>query len=605
MFRYIALLWNVESARSKASAEVLISRISALAPRWELVLREPGLYALVADRSEHLATRRLSGGRGVVLGEMFRSLAVLNRGELNAEEPVGDWDFGESETKAVLESEGRFLVSHYWGNYVALLSDVRTGARLIFKGPCGTMPCHFVQHEDVQLVFSSLGDCRELGMRFRLSWEFVRARIASGSREVREPSLVGVSTVYRGECIRFNRQGFVESRTIYWQPRFSESDLDDPEAARRALHATVHNCVRFMAARHPSVLAQVSGGLDSSIVLGALSAMPGRPKITCYTFFMPDSVCDERRWARQAAERGGFQHVEVALEPRKLIYRDMPALAASTEPGSYFSHWQKGPVERELATRYGASTVFTGEGGDSAFCATSFVFSVDHCLRRFGLGFRTFGIAARVATRRDRTVWNVLGNALRREMFGDSAAEGARSVEYYSRLVSPELRRSGSRMPAPVAGSTMNFETLLRMGPLAFVPSFYDLSTSHHDAAPDAASPLCAQPVVELCARIPVDVHFDGSLIRGLARKAFSRDVPQPILRRQWKDRPLLQLGEVIQRNLKFIREHLLEGRLAKERILDRGALERALGSSPSNSSAINSEIVSHLDLELWIRDSS
>jgi len=149
----------------------------------------------------------------------------------------------------------------------------------------------------------------------------------------------------------------------------------------------------------------------------------------------------------------------------------------------------------------------------------------------------------------------------------------------------------------------VNLETLLRMGPLAFAPTFYDASASHHDPAPYAAAPLCAQPVVELCARIPVDVHFADGRNRGLARRAFAAEVPEPILRRQWKDRPLLQLGEVIALNLPFIREHLLEGRLVKERILNPAAVEQALSGGPTRSGAIGSEILNHLDLELWIRD--
>jgi hypothetical protein len=204
-------------------------------------------------------------------------------------------------------------------------------------------------------------------------------------------------------------------------------------------------------------------------------------------------------------------------------------------------------------------------------------------------------MAAKVAMRRDRTVWNVLGKALARQVAGDSAADGKRSLEAFRRLVSSDVRESAS----------MNLETLLRMGSLAFAPSFYDASTSHHDAAPTVASPLCAQPVVELCGRIPVDVHFDGGRIRGLARRAFAEEVPEPILRRQWKDRPLLQLGEVIALNLPFIREQLLGGRLVKERILNRAAVEQALRLGPSSSSAIGSEILSHLDIELWIRDSA
>jgi hypothetical protein len=38
---------------------------------------------------------------------------------------------------------------------------------------------------------------------------------------------------------------------------------------------------------------------------------------------------------------------------------------------------------------------------------------------------------------------------------------------------------------------------------------------------------------------------------------------------------------------------------------LDRAAVELALRSGPTRSTAIIAEIFSHLDLELWIRDSS
>jgi asparagine synthase (glutamine-hydrolysing) len=153
------------------------------------------------------------------------------------------------------------------------------------------------------------------------------------------------------------------------------------------------------------------------------------------------------------------------------------------------------------------------------------------------------------------------------------------------------------------ASGPITQESLLRLGTLAFVPEFYDLSTSHHDQAPYAASPLCAQPVFEIGMRIPVDVHFDAGRSRGLARRAFVNEVPEPILRRQWKDRPLSQVGGVIQRNLSFIRETLLEGSLMRERILDRAAVELALQNAPTISAVLGGEILSHVDLELWSRN--
>jgi asparagine synthase (glutamine-hydrolysing) len=591
MFRYLALLWNVESAAAAAGAEGLKRRIQALTPAWKLMFTGTGVAVLAADCSRHLTAQSLYGRRGIILGEIFP-----RPNSWDSEAPAERAQFVAQETQALLETQGRILASRYWGNYVAFVLDGERGPRYLFKDPCGSLPCYFTEHGGVQLVFSCLGDCRELELRFEVNWAFVRARVANGSREVRKPSLLGVSTVYRGECVRFNREAAFESRTQYWRPDFTgTTEFADPEVAQRAVHATVVSCASSMAGGHSSVLAQVSGGLDSSIVLGVLSDLPSRPNINCYTFYVPNSVCDERRWARYAVQRLQCTQIEVPLAPEKLIYEELPALAASVEPPSYFTHWQKGPVERELAARCGATAVFTGEGGDAAFCSTSYVFAVDHCLRRHGLGLQTLRTAAQVAMRRDRTVWSVLGKALARAMAGDKDAAGERSLEPFRRLVSEDVQE-----PAGV-----NLETLLRSGTVAFAPSFYDVSTSHHCAAPYAASPLCAQPVVELCGLIPVDVHFDGGRLRGLARRAFAAEVAEPILRRQWKDRPLLQLGEVIALNLPFIREHLLEGRLVKERILSRTAVEQALREGPSGSGAIGSEILTDLDIELWIRDSA
>jgi asparagine synthase (glutamine-hydrolysing) len=589
MFRYMAVLWNAAAAQEEVAAEELARRVQALSPSWSTVMRAPGMAVLVADQSSHLSARRLFGGSGVVLGEIFPALDTEGT-------PVQGAEFDERETQAVLKSDGRILASGYWGNFVAFLLDFNSGARLVFKDACGSLPCHVARVDGVTLVFSCLGDCRELGLRFAVNGDFLRAKVVGGVCEVREESLVGVSSIRRGECARFARGGGLASRSLYCHWDFKgDSDLENPRAAARALRAAVLGSVRSMAARHPSVLAQISGGLDSSIVLGCLEAMTGRPQLLCYTLFIPDSPSDERRWARYAVQRGGYRHMELPLTPEKLIYASVPALAPCVQPQSYFTHWQKSPIERDLGSRFGATAVFTGDGGDSVFCSTSYVFAVDHCLRRHGLGFRTLETALRVARRRDRTVWNVLGKALARTILGRGRRDAARNLAPSRRLVSADVRSSSSE--------NMSLETLLRMGPLAFTSSFYNLCVSHRDAAPCVVSPLCAQPVFEVCARIPVDVHFDSGRSRGLARRAFAGELPVPIARRQWKDRPWTQAGQVIRLNLPFIREHLLEGRLMQEGILDRGAVELALGSGPSTSNALGSELLSLLDLELWIRD--
>jgi asparagine synthase (glutamine-hydrolysing) len=611
MFRYVALMWNAESPEFEARAADLERQISATAPDWCCAFKRPGICVLMGGRSAGFTAHLLCDDGGVVVGEVF-----VRRQEIDSEEAAYDAKFNRLETHQTLKSRGRSLASQFWGNFVAfIVDDGEQGgrrARHVFKDPSGTLPCYFTERRGVQLLFSCLEDCRHIGLSFPVNWAFVRARAVHGFLDSEIPALLGVATVHRGECVEFDAHGKFVSRSVYWHPsKFSDASesITDSAAAAKAMQATVRSCVHSIAGHHSSVLAQTSGGLDSSIVLALLGDAPSKPTITCYTDYAPDSVCDERRWARYACQQGGHRHIEWCRDPRDVLLRDLPSLSPSAEPASYFTHWQRGPLDRQMAAQFGATAIFTGEGGDSTLCATTYSFAADHCFRRHGLKVQTWRTALRVASRRDRTLWQVLTKAVSREVFGAGSADEHRRRSAFNRLVSAELKKemamsSGDSNIWSATGG-ISEETRQRLGTLAFPPVFYDLSASARHDVPHAVSPLCAQPVFEICARIPIDIHFDGGRSRGLARRAFADVVPAPILRRQWKDRPLPFFEEVIQRNIPFVREHLLDGALARAGILDRAAVELALKSGPTRSNTVNGEIFSHLDLELWIRDSA
>lgn len=609
MFRYVALLWDVNCADQCALALQMERKLKAASARWELKFSCAGVKVLVADASRALGVCRLHGNAGVVLGEIF-----VRQTDIESDAVSRHAVFGARETRAMLESQGRTLTCDYWGNFVAVLVDAGAEYRYVVNDPTGPLPCYLAEQGGIRIVFSCLGDCFDLGLaRFRVNWSFIRMRTVNGLFDVESEPLANISTVHRGECVRLDRQGKCTSRRSYWNPStYADSSLviGNPVIAETALRSTIRNCVHSLAAAHAGVLQQTSGGLDSSIVLGCLGDAPSRPDITCYTNYVADSVCDERRWARQAAKRRRCRHVEMSCNPAAIDFEDMPVLAPSVEPGCCFYHWQKGPLERRLAQEYGATATFTGEGGDAALCSTTYVYAVDAVLRRHGLGMRALRTAALVGARRDRTVWNVLASAVKRRWVGEGLREHRHVLSTSMQLVHRDARQAVERddhFPNPWFDSTdhVPMETLSRLGTLAFPPNFYDLSIAHGGESPVAVSPLCAQPVVEICRRIPADIHFAGGRIRGLARRAFAGEVPEPILRRQWKDRPLSLVAQVIHRNIHFIREALLEGALVRERILDRAAVELALQNVPTRSRVVSGEILQHMDLELWIRHSA
>jgi asparagine synthase (glutamine-hydrolysing) len=613
MFRYMTLLWNSESLLASTEAADLEAKILQSSPGWETAFEGRGVRVLVADCSACFGVHRLCDGAGVVLGEVYVRLKNLGGGI-----PAYDAKFNRLETWQVLKSQGRSLCNEFWGDFVAVIVDEGpesgglTGgkrSRFILKDPSGTLPCYLAQLRGVQLVFSSIEDCRNIGLKFAVNWDFVRHRAVHAFFEPEVPTLLGVSALQRGECVKVDASGKVATRSLYWHPlHFADaSDLVvDPAEAARVLRATVMSCVHSLARHHTSVLAQTSGGLDSSIVLGCLNSAPDKPDVTCYTAYADDNVCDERRWARLAAGYGNHRHVERGVNPRSIVYRDMHQLAPTIEPASYYTQWQRSLVEREIAAEFAVTGTFTGDPGDATFCATTYGYAADQSFRRHGLGRRTLEVALQVASRSDKTLWRVLGNVIRREMFGSRAADEQRRRAPVNRLVQPsvknewENRGDGSRW---LRAGQISEETRMRVGTLAFAADFYDLTASASSQTRHLISPLLMQPVMEICLRIPVDIHFDGGRSRGLARRAFADVVPAPILRRQWKDRPTLFFDEIVERNLPYIREHLFDGAMMREGVLDRAAMELALKSGPTRNGALSSEILTHLDTELWIRD--
>jgi asparagine synthase (glutamine-hydrolysing) len=610
MFRYVACIWK-EQGRETPAKSVLVRQmkntLQGSSSAWQTVFDSEGVLIMAADLSGAMGAHRLHNVAGVVVGAIFE-----RHQDADNESPARRAVFGERATEAVVASRGHCLTSDYWGNYVAFVLHPGDGARYIVKDPTGSLPCYFSEHSGVQLVFSCLADCREIGLRFHLNWEFLRRRVVDSLYEVESNPFAEIQRVHRGEGIRFNAEGACISRSFYWHPCTYQGAADlitVPAAAARALRATVMSCVHSLASAHASVLQQTSGGLDSSVVLGCLDAMGAEPLVTCYTDYIENAVCDERRWARYAA--GSHRHIEFGFRPGEIDLSTMPVLAPSVDPESSFEHWHRGPRERQLAAEYAASAVFSGDGGDAVFCNTSYMMSVDHCIRRYGLGSKTFRMAALVAARRDQTVWNILGQALRRHRRGTAIKEHRASMMKMSALVPRDVVDSAAdSLDAPAhfpnpwfsASSQVPLEDILRLGMLAHPPSFYDLSTSQHDPAPLPVAPLHAQPVFEVARRIPVDIHFDLGRKRGLARRAFSDVVPAPILRRQWKDRPLSQGQQVVQHNLRYIRDLLLDGHLVKARILDRDAVELALRNEVTVSRAFSDEVLQRVDLELWVR---
>jgi asparagine synthase (glutamine-hydrolysing) len=607
MLRYLGIVWNDANPQQRETAQLIGSRLQKLYPAWHRDLSAPGMQVFCSGTAGELSRiHRLPGNAGVVIGTVFARNRDLLSNEANA--PLS---LGPTETAEILRSEGRWLIEHGWGDYVAFGHNAADQKKWVLKDPIGYLPCFRTVFRDVTIVFSRIGDCLDLQLqRFTVNDAFLHAHMVAGSSLHELPPLKEVLAVRRGECIEFKRgNGPYGTRKLYWEPlKFTQSDqlLEEPEHAARAMRSTVQAAISSWVKVHPSLLLRLSGGLDSSIVAGCLGNAPGKERFVAYTYFTPNGRSDERPWARMAVQQSGCEHVEYPISPSQMDLTMALSMEPSPEPSPLLSFLQRTTVEQTLATNSGATAVFNGDGGDSGFCSDSIAYAVPEYLQNHGLRPGAFRLASQVALLTERSSWSVLINAFRRLSKGEQTMPRERILAA-SRLVNGEIKEAfrvstGLSHPWFKNERHVPWDKLRRLGMLIAVPEYYNVSASKDALVPEIISPLYAQPVMELLLRIPIYTHFHDGRDRGLARKAFAPDVPEPILRRLWKDRAPGFHDELLERHRAFLQETLLEGALVKSGLLDRALLEEALSAGPSKSQVYPGEIFRHLDTEMWAR---
>lgn len=170
----------------------------------------------------------------------------------------------------------------------------------------------------------------------------------------------GVQKLLPGQ-IALLRNGHLETR-FYWHADYAPVNADF-ETHRTAFRAQLDRAVRD--ADGPSTAAFLSGGTDSSTVVGALTAARGAPVDTFSIGFDAEGF-DEMEYARCAAERYASRANEYYLKPADIVTA-IPIIAREyDEP---FGNNSAVPTYfcARAAREAGFERMLAGDGGDEIF----------------------------------------------------------------------------------------------------------------------------------------------------------------------------------------------------------------------------------------------
>jgi asparagine synthase (glutamine-hydrolysing) len=345
-----------------------------------------------------------------------------------------------------------------------------------------------------------------------------------------------------GTWMRFGADGPAQSRP-YWQVSFGCDRISPAEALEEVRRLTREAVERRLVSDVP-LGAFLSGGIDSSIVVGLMSRMVDEPVRTFSIGFEGDPNYDETAHARVAAEAFGTRHTEFVVGPGEIRLLD-DLVEAYDEPFGDSSAIPTSIVSR--LTREHVTVALTGDGGDEIFAGyPRFLGNVLADVTPglvIGLGRRLGGLLPHDSDFRSPT--------RRFQRFMGAAALPAedrmlRWIGFFSdrldTLLRPELRglasrdalvesfsRAWRRRPDTSCLSRtlqLNFETYLLDDLLVKA----DRCSMMHSL--ELRSPFLDTALIEFASRLPDRMRIRGRTLKHALREAFRDLLPGSLLTR-------------------------------------------------------------------------
>lgn len=553
----------------------------------EMALRDLGMERRFSTPTTRLYTsqgtpvRRLRN-RAIIVGQLF------DRDGNPLEEEV---DFPVSQPLRVR----RHLLENCWGDYLLLqLSDDDDDDWTIMRDPSGGMPCVYSCEQGQGFVTSDVSVAVHLGLYTRrVDWSFIPHFLTYPYVKTQRSGLQGIRELLPG-C-SMHREASRIATAQEWSPwDFATAEArhtDEVEAAndvRKAVTSVVGAWARY----DQSILLELSGGLDSSIVAACLRDTGAL--VTCCTLVTPVPGADEQRYARLMADYLGTE-----LQSRVLSFEDckfnFTLPSDLVRPGIAALHYAVNEHFQSVGDLQNVASFFSGGGGDTVFCyfntATP---AVD--------AFKERGIAAGIAAVRDLselhqcTFWKAGRLALKK------LARGPKAPCKPDRFLLSEKGTADTAEMHPWFGS-----------PARALPGdcerIFDLAGMQtlREGVPRASKrryrmPLLSQPVMEACIKIPTWMWNVGGRNRAVARDAFSDVLPQAIFQRRSKGTFVSYIGGAYRRNKRLILDFLMTGSLQSNGLLDTEALCRLVEKEPGPRDESFLRLFELCTVENWVR---
>ncbi len=582
--------------------------------------RGPDEQGIWTEQGVALGTRRLSiidlaGGQQPIFNE-DRSVLVVFNGEIynyrelqKTLQERGHSFATRSDTEVIVhayEEYGDDCVKHLRGMFTFAIWDRRRQRLLAARDRFGKKPLNYYW-DGQRLIFGSeiksllqAGITREvnpLALDEYLVYGYVPTPLTLFKNVWKLPAA----------HILIYEDGQISTKR-YWELPFTATCQDDEATAIERICVLLQDAVRVRLMSEVPLGAFLSGGVDSSAVVGMMSSMMTQP-VKTFSIGFEDDVYNELPYARKIAKHFGTDHSEFLIRPDlvsvlpQLVWAyDEPFGDSSMLPTYYVSK-----LAREHVT-----VALTGDGGDEIFGGYRLYereLSISRMpkLVRYVLGYgatllpdgirgkRRFGaLHLDPATRRLQATMRFPAS-WRSSMYNSDYFAQVHAHDPYERLLSEF--RTGKQLDNVTLSQYVDVRTYLTDDILVKVDKASMINSL------ETRTPLLDQHLAEYVTSLPSTLRMRSGVLKYLLKKVAVGMVPTEILSRP-KQGFAVPIERWFRGELATYARELLDSREARQRGIFNQKFINKLLQAHANTRLVNysGAIWPLLCLELWFQ---
>ena len=291
---------------------------------------------------------------------------IYNFRELRADlEAAGHRFYTSTDTEAIVhayEEWGSAAIGRLRGMFGLAIWDTRCGTLLLARDRIGIKPLHYADAggrlyfgSEIKSILCAPGLTRELdadALDHYLSFLYTP----------RDRSIFkGVNKLPPGHVLIWRDGRYRVER--YWEIPADEPFRGSEREAAAALRAVLADAVESHLVSDVPIGAFLSGGIDSSVVVGLMAETAGT-RVKTFSIGFDEPAFDELEHARRVADYFGTDHHEFVVKPDAIRILD-DLIAHFDEPfadSSAIPTWYVSEMARKHVT-----VVLSGDGGDELF----------------------------------------------------------------------------------------------------------------------------------------------------------------------------------------------------------------------------------------------